>query len=84
MPTAISTHDERITDSAASDEREWSAVEELIHRELGAYRAAGLALEQARAELHQVLRKAMDDGVSAYRLAKITGLSQALIGRIRH
>lgn len=73
----------RDEDIAAADERAWGAVEELIHRELGAYREASLALDEARAELYEVLRRAMDGGVSAYRLAKITGLSQALIGRIR-
>lgn len=39
--------------------------------------------EQSRRALHDALRAAMRDGVSAYRLAALTGLSERHVGRIR-
>lgn len=38
---------------------------------------------KARTYLHHVMRAAMVDGMSAYRVSHITGISQSHVGRIR-
>lgn len=70
-------------DQAAAAERDGDRAEQAVEWELSAFRVAERALDHARDELHDALRRAMDDGVSAYRLAQVTGLSERHIGRIR-
>ena len=46
------------------------------------YHDAKAALDQARENLHQIIRTAREDGASAYRIAKIVHLSEREVGRI--
>ena len=58
-------------------------AEAMVADELAAYRLAERRLTLAREELHEALERAMAAGHTAYRLAQVTGLSQAWIGRLR-
>lgn len=40
-------------------------------------------LDEVRESLHEVIGRMLDRGVSAYRIAQLTGLSQRHVGRIR-
>lgn len=70
-------------DVASAAGRAFDAAEEAVWSDLAAYRAAETAMEQAREDLHEALRRAMVDGHTAYRLAQVTGLSERHVGRIR-
>jgi len=67
--------------SAAERDQERAAV--VVGDELLLYRTAERQMEVARLRLHEALGAAMAQGHTAYRLAQVTGLSQAWIGRIR-
>jgi hypothetical protein len=71
------------TDVDAAAERDEIRAEDAIAAELEAYRAAEATLEEARERLHEAMRAAMRTGVSAYRLAQVSGLSERHVGRIR-
>lgn len=67
--------------SAAERARERAAA--VVDAELLLYRTAERQMDLARVRLHDALGRAMAQGHTAYRLAQVTGLSQAWIGRIR-
>ena len=67
--------------SAAERDQERAAV--VVGDELLLYRTAERQMEVARLRLHEALGAAMAQGHTAYRLAQVTGLSQAWIGRLR-
>lgn len=69
-------------DIEEASDRDENRAESLILEELAAYRAAEAAYEQARDDLHNAMRAARRKGASAYRLAKVTGLSERHVGRI--
>lgn len=73
--------DGEAVESAADRAR--ARAEDAVAVELAAYREAEAAMAQAREGLYAALREAMRDGHSAYRLAEVTGLSEAMVGRIR-
>lgn len=67
----------------SASERAQQRAEAMVADELAAYRLAERRLTLAREELHEALDRAMAAGHTAYRLAQVTGLSQAWIGRLR-
>lgn len=79
---------ERALDEEAS---EWKADQEVMakraERALVAaaerHAAAQAELDAARAALDPAIRAALDTGMTAYRAAKITGLAQTTVARVR-
>lgn len=72
-----------IHDEQSASERAQQRAEAMVADELAAYRLAERRLAVARDGLHSALGRAMEAGHTPYRLAQVTGLSQAWIGRLR-
>ncbi len=70
-------------DEQSASERAQQRAEAMVADELAAYRLAERRLAVARDGLHSALGRAMEAGHTPYRLAQVTGLSQAWIGRLR-
>ena len=70
-------------DVTSAGERAAQRAEGFVAAELAAYRDAEARLIEARAALHERLREGLREGHSAYRFAQVTGLSQAMLGKIR-
>jgi len=70
-------------DEQTAGERAQQRAEAMVADELAAYRIAERRLAVARDGLHEALVRAMTAGHTAYRLAQVTGMSQAWIGRLR-
>ena len=66
-----------------ADEMARDRAERAIAHELDDYRRAEDRMAGARDALHDKIRQALRDGHTAYRLAQVTGLSQAHLSRLR-
>lgn len=92
-PSAWDDEDEavRVIDaieaSGSEDEAEWSRIAELgAESDLAAaardFDRATSDLDDAREKLHATMGQAHDEGMSAYRIAQVTGVTQQHVGRI--
>lgn len=73
-----------LADRVAAAERAQDRVAAALDEHTARVAAARAALDEALRGRDDAIRGVIADGASAYRVAQVTGLSQGLIGRIRH
>jgi len=69
-------------DQQAAADRDYDRTDAALSEQVAAYRAAETVMTGAREALHAEMRRLYTAGMSAYRLAQVTGLAERHVGRI--
>ena len=69
-------------DRQAAADRDYDRADAALSEQVAAYRTAETVMTGAREALHAEMRRLYAAGMSAYRLAQVTGLAERHVGRI--